>query len=73
MAGDLMVKAKDMETNKPQLKQYDSWGNRVDEIVTCQSWKVCCELVCFVVLLCCLVFCVCCFVVWLLSLSVCGL
>jgi len=27
------------EVNPPYLKQYDAWGRRIDEIVTCQAWK----------------------------------
>ncbi|KAM4809857.1 acyl-CoA dehydrogenase family member 11-like [Rhinophrynus dorsalis] len=30
---------RECELNPPVLKQYDAWGHRVDEIVTCPAWK----------------------------------
>ena len=29
----------DQPNNHPQLKQYDAWFRRVDEISTAQGWK----------------------------------
>lgn len=29
----------DTPNNHPQLKQYDAWCRRVDEITTAQGWK----------------------------------
>ncbi|XP_077776309.1 acyl-CoA dehydrogenase family member 11-like isoform X1 [Podarcis muralis] len=30
---------RECELNPPQLKQFDAWGRRVDEIITCPAWK----------------------------------
>ncbi|XP_061458673.1 acyl-CoA dehydrogenase family member 11-like [Rhineura floridana] len=30
---------RECELNPPQLKQFDAWGQRVDQIVTCPAWK----------------------------------
>ncbi|XP_063769446.1 acyl-CoA dehydrogenase family member 11-like isoform X2 [Pseudophryne corroboree] len=30
---------RECELNLPQLRQYDSWGHRVDDILTCPAWK----------------------------------
>ncbi|XP_074642127.1 acyl-CoA dehydrogenase family member 11-like [Tubulanus polymorphus] len=27
------------EKNEPYLKQYDAWGRRIDQIITCDAWK----------------------------------
>ncbi|XP_041456864.1 acyl-CoA dehydrogenase family member 11-like isoform X1 [Lytechinus variegatus] len=27
------------EENPPYVKHYDAWGNRVDELITCEAWK----------------------------------
>jgi len=32
-------KEMDQPHNRPFLQPYDAWGNRVDDIVTCQQWK----------------------------------
>lgn len=38
---DIAAMGEDVETpsNYPQLKQYDAWCRRVDEISTAQGWK----------------------------------
>ncbi|XP_012819170.1 novel acyl-CoA-dehydrogenase protein isoform X1 [Xenopus tropicalis] len=30
---------RDCELNPPRLQQYDAWGRRVDQIITCSAWK----------------------------------
>ena len=30
---------RECELNPPKLKTYDAWGNRIDELITCQAWK----------------------------------
>ncbi|CAH2294969.1 acyl- dehydrogenase family member 11-like [Pelobates cultripes] len=30
---------RECELNPPKLQQYDAWGRRVDDIVTCSAWK----------------------------------
>ena len=30
---------RECEQNPPKLKTYDAWGNRTDELITCQAWK----------------------------------
>jgi len=37
-AGEFRVWARDAEVNKPQLTQFDAWGNRVDEIKVTEGW-----------------------------------
>ncbi|ELT99005.1 hypothetical protein CAPTEDRAFT_179194 [Capitella teleta] len=39
VATDIYQLGIDCEHNQPILKQFDAWGNRVDEIVTCEAWK----------------------------------
>jgi alkylation response protein AidB-like acyl-CoA dehydrogenase len=29
----------EMEIQQPYLTQYDSWGRRVDQLITCSAWK----------------------------------
>lgn len=40
-AVDILVMGDNVDTpnNHPQLKQYDAWCRRVDEISTAQGWK----------------------------------
>jgi putative acyl-CoA dehydrogenase len=37
-AGEFRVWARDAEVNKPQLTQFDAFGNRVDEIKVAEGW-----------------------------------
>lgn len=37
-ANEFIEWARDAETNKPQLIQFDAWGNRIDEIKVSQGW-----------------------------------
>lgn len=30
---------RECELNPPRLQQFDAWGQRVDNIVTCAAWK----------------------------------
>ena len=27
------------EENQPYVKHFDAWGNRVDDLITCEAWK----------------------------------
>lgn len=36
---DIAVSAADAEANPPQLQHYDSWGKRIDQIVTARGWQ----------------------------------
>lgn len=38
-AGELLEWAVEAERTPPELKQYDAWGRRVDEIVVSEAWK----------------------------------
>ena len=38
VAGEFLVWAREAEVNKPQLIQFDAWGNRIDEIKVSQGW-----------------------------------
>lgn len=38
VAGEFLAWARDAEVNKPQLIQFDAWGNRIDEIKVSQGW-----------------------------------
>lgn len=38
-ATELLALSAEMEIQQPYLIQYDSWGRRVDELVTCAAWK----------------------------------
>ncbi len=39
VAGEMREWARDAEVNEPKLKQFDAWGNRVDEIEVAEGWK----------------------------------
>lgn len=39
VATDLYELHRDCEKNPPKLETFDSWGKRVDRIVTCPAWK----------------------------------
>lgn len=34
-----IARSMDLPENHPRLKQYDAWGKKVDEIITCDGWK----------------------------------
>src|SRR2546428_12261188 len=36
---DVLEMANNAEINPPTLKQYDAWGNRIDEIIVSPGWK----------------------------------
>jgi putative acyl-CoA dehydrogenase len=38
VASEFLVWARDAEVNKPELIQFNAWGNRVDEIKVTQGW-----------------------------------
>eukprot|EP00743_Colponemidia_sp_Colp-15_P004354 GILK01004696.1.p1 GENE.GILK01004696.1~~GILK01004696.1.p1 ORF type:complete len:636 (-),score=116.45 GILK01004696.1:183-1988(-) len=39
VAGDILRLGQSAEINKPYLDQFDPWGRRVDNIVTCEAWR----------------------------------
>merc|ERR1719186_382360 len=39
VATDIWALGQECEVNQPYLKQFDAWGNRIDQIVTCEAWK----------------------------------
>ncbi|KAK3862515.1 hypothetical protein Pcinc_031631 [Petrolisthes cinctipes] len=36
---ELYTLGRQCELNQPFLKPYDAWGNRTDQLVTCEAWK----------------------------------
>jgi putative acyl-CoA dehydrogenase len=36
---DVLEYGNEVENYRPQLVQYDAWGNRIDEIVVCNGWN----------------------------------
>nr|XP_045610109.1 acyl-CoA dehydrogenase family member 11-like [Procambarus clarkii] len=36
---DIYRLGRECELNQPYVRTFDAWGNRTDEIVTCQAWK----------------------------------
>lgn len=38
-ATELLALSGEMETSQPYLIQYDSWGERIDKLVTCKEWN----------------------------------
>ena len=36
---DVLEWGNEVENQRPQLVQYDAWGNRIDEIVVCNGWN----------------------------------
>ncbi|KAJ1092523.1 hypothetical protein NDU88_005633 [Pleurodeles waltl] len=36
---EIDILGRECELNLPRLEQYDSWGRRVDHIITCPAWK----------------------------------
>lgn len=39
VAGDIWRLGRECEENPPTLRQYDAWGKRIDQIITCSAWK----------------------------------
>ena len=39
VAQELEPIGREAEENPPTLKQYDAWGNRVDDLVTSTAWR----------------------------------
>ncbi|XP_066293808.1 acyl-CoA dehydrogenase family member 11-like [Branchiostoma lanceolatum] len=39
VATDIGDLGRECELNPPYLNQYDAWGRRTDEVVTCQAWR----------------------------------
>ncbi|KAI8507261.1 hypothetical protein Bbelb_146410 [Branchiostoma belcheri] len=39
VATDIGALGRECELNPPYLNQYDAWGRRTDEVVTCQAWR----------------------------------
>ena len=39
VAGDVRDLGLECERTPPVLRQYNAWGERVDEIITCEAWK----------------------------------
>jgi len=39
VATDIWALGQECEVNQPYLRQFDAWGNRIDDIVTCEAWK----------------------------------
>ncbi|KAG7160259.1 Acyl-CoA dehydrogenase family member 11-like [Homarus americanus] len=36
---DIYQLGRECELNQPYVRTFDAWGNRTDELVTCQAWK----------------------------------
>lgn len=36
---DIYTLGRECELNQPYVRTFDAWGNRTDELVTCQAWK----------------------------------
>lgn len=36
---DIYPLGRECELNQPYVRTFDAWGNRTDELVTCQAWK----------------------------------
>lgn len=39
VATDIWALGQECEVNQPYLRQFDAWGNRIDDIITCEAWK----------------------------------
>ena len=39
VASEISVLGREAETHPPELRQYDGWGRRVDELVTSEAWR----------------------------------
>ncbi|XP_077995922.1 acyl-CoA dehydrogenase family member 11-like [Glandiceps talaboti] len=39
VATDIYKLSRECEQNPPSHQKYDAWGNKVDELITCQAWK----------------------------------